>query len=100
MWQKACSLGLCVLFTQSCLTLFDPMVCSSPGSSVHGISQARTLEWVAMFLLQGIFRTQVLNTGLLLGKQILYHPSHQRSKNGICFFQKGELAIRGEGRSG
>ena len=53
-----------------------------------------------MFLLQGIFRTQVLNTGLLLGKQILYHPSHQRSKNGICFFQKGELAIRGEGCSG
>ena len=41
-----------------------------------------------MFLLQGIFWTQVLNTGLLLGKQILSHPSHQRSKNGICFFQK------------
>ena len=57
MWQKACSLGLCVLLTQSCLTLFDPMVCSSLGSSVHGISQARILEWVAMFLLQGIFWT-------------------------------------------
>ena len=31
---------------QSCLTLWDPTSCSSPGSSVHGISQARTLGWV------------------------------------------------------
>ena len=33
---------------QSCLTLCDPMDCSPPGSCVHGILQARTLEWVAM----------------------------------------------------
>ena len=33
---------------QSCLTLWDPMDCSPPGSSVHGILQARILEWVAM----------------------------------------------------
>ena len=33
---------------QSCLTLCDPMDCSQPGSSVHGISQARILEWVAI----------------------------------------------------
>ena len=33
---------------QSCLTLCNPMDCSLPGSSVHGISQARILEWVAM----------------------------------------------------
>ena len=33
---------------QPCLTLFDPMDCSLPGSSVHGILQARILEWVAM----------------------------------------------------
>ena len=32
---------------QSCLTLLDPMDCSLPGSSVHGIFQARVLEWVA-----------------------------------------------------
>ena len=30
---------------QSCLTLSDPMDCSLPGSSVHGIFQARVLEW-------------------------------------------------------
>ena len=33
------------LVTQSCLTLCDPMDCSPPGSSVHGILQARILEW-------------------------------------------------------
>ena len=33
---------------QSCLTLCNPMDCSPPGSSVHGVLQARTLEWVAM----------------------------------------------------
>ena len=32
--------------TQSCLTLHNPMDCSLPGSSVHGIFQARVLEWV------------------------------------------------------
>ena len=32
---------------QSCLTLYDPMDCNPPGSSVHEILQARILEWVA-----------------------------------------------------
>ena len=34
--------------TQSCLTLSDPMDCSLPGSFVHGIFQARVLEWGAI----------------------------------------------------
>ena len=34
--------------TQLCLTLGNPMACSLPGSSVHGISQARGLEWDAI----------------------------------------------------
>ena len=33
---------------QSCPTLCDPVDCSPPGSSVHGILQARVLEWVAI----------------------------------------------------
>ena len=40
--------GVCVLVIKSRLTLCDPMDCSPPGSSVHGILQARTLDWVAM----------------------------------------------------
>ena len=38
---------------QSCLTLCDPMDCSLPGSSVHGIFQARVLEWVAISFSRG-----------------------------------------------
>ena len=34
--------------TQLCLTLCDPMDCSPPGSSIHGIFQAKVLEWVAI----------------------------------------------------
>ena len=37
--------------TQSCPTLFDPMDCSLPGSSIHGIFQARILEWGANVVL-------------------------------------------------
>ena len=36
------------LVAQLCLILCDPIACSSPGSSVHGILQARILEWVAI----------------------------------------------------
>ena len=36
--------------TQSCPTLSDPMDCSLPGSSIHGIFQARVLEWGAIAL--------------------------------------------------
>jgi len=39
---------MCVLVTQSCPTLFDPMDSSPPGSSVHGILQAKVLEWIAI----------------------------------------------------
>ena len=37
----------CYLVTKSCLTLCDPVDCSPPGFSIHGISQARILEWIA-----------------------------------------------------
>ena len=37
--------------TQSCLTLRDPMRCSLPGSSIHGIFQARVLEWGSIVVL-------------------------------------------------
>ena len=41
-----CSCLMCVLIPQSCPSLCDPLGCSSPGSSVHGILQARILEWL------------------------------------------------------
>ena len=66
-----------VVVAQSCPTLCHPMFCSPPGSSVHGILQARILEGIDIFFLQGIFPIQELNLGLPHCRQILYHLSHQ-----------------------
>ena len=63
--------------SQSCPTLCDPMDCSPPGSSVHGISQARILEWVAISFSRGFFLTQGSNPGLWHCRQTLYRLSHQ-----------------------
>ena len=49
-------------FTQSCPTLSDPMDFSLPGSSVHGIFQARVLEWGAIAFLHAEYIMQ--NAGL------------------------------------
>ena len=73
---------------QLCLTVSEPMDCSPPGSSVHGIFQARVLEWGAIAfstgvgshsLLQGIFLAQGSNPGLPHCRWILYHLSHKGS---------------------
>ena len=67
-----------VLVIQLRLTLCDPMDCSPPGSSFHGILQASILEWVAIPFFK-IFLTQESNLGLPHCRQILYHSSHQGS---------------------
>ena len=73
------STHLCVLVTRSCPTLRNPMDCSM---AVHGILQARILEWVAVPFSRGIFLTQGSNISLLHYKQILYSLSHQGSSIG------------------
>ena len=59
--------------SHSVVSLCNPMGCSPPGSSVHGILQARILEWVATPFSKGIFLTQESNLGLLHCRQILHH---------------------------
>ena len=81
--QLSCELYLCVLVTQSYPTLCDPMDYSPPGSSVHGILQARILEWIAIPSSQGTFQTHVWNLGLLHCRQILYRLSQQGSPD-LC----------------
>ena len=51
-----CCCCYCCLVTESCLTLWDSLDYSPPGSSVYGISQARILEWVAMSFYRGSFQ--------------------------------------------
>ena len=60
-------------FAESCPTLCDPMDCSPPGSSVHGILQARILEWVAISFSMGSswLRDQIQVS--CIGRQMLYY---------------------------
>ena len=67
------------LVAQSCLTLCDPMDYSLPGSSVHRDSLGKNTGLGCHALLQGIFPSQGLNSGLLHCRWTLYHVSHQES---------------------
>ena len=60
---------------QSCPTLCDPVDCSPPGSSVHGILQARRLEWVAISFSRG--SSQPRDQTCPCCRQTLYPLSHQ-----------------------
>ena len=69
-FSNDCMLGIfscaaCAKLLQLCPTLWDPMDCRPPDSSVHGILQARILEWVAMPSSRWIFPTQRSNPCLL-----------------------------------
>ena len=81
---------MCPKPLQSCPTLCDPMNHSPPGSSVHGILQARILEWVAISY--SSLPHQGLNSCLLhiscIGRQILYHWHH------LLICQKQEKCCR------
>ena len=67
-------------FSQGCHTLllllfrlfFDPIGCRPPGSSVHGISQARILAWVAISFSRGSFQPRDQTRVSCIGRQILY----------------------------
>ena len=51
--------SVCVLVAQTCPTLCNPMDCSTPGSCVHGILQARILHWVAIPFSRGYSRPRI-----------------------------------------
>ena len=60
--------------TQSCLTLRDPLDCSLPGSSVHGIFKARVLEWVAIAFsrVRAYYMTNTMLCSLYVYKGVTY----------------------------
>ena len=63
----------CRLVTKSCLTLCNPMDCSSPGSSIYRISQAAILEWVAISFSRGSFWPKGRTLVSCIGRWVLYH---------------------------
>ena len=67
---------MCVLSLQSFLILCDPMDCSPPSSSVHGILQARILEWVAISSSRAFSQSRdqtCISYISCIGKHILHH---------------------------
>ena len=68
-----------VLVTQSCPTLCDPMDCNPLRSSVHGISQTRILEWVAIPFSRGSSYPGT-NAGLPVSRAISLASDHQEKK--------------------
>ena len=84
-WQSMLGLGAFTAgrvhtkLLQSCLTLCNLMDCSPPGSSVHGILQARILEWGAMPSSRGVTWPRDGNRISYIswiGRQFLYHQCH------------------------
>ena len=69
-------MGPC-LITQPCPTPCNPMDCSPPVSSVHGISQARILKWVAISYSKGSSRPRDRTFISCIGRWVLYHLSDQ-----------------------
>ena len=83
------SLEYTQLFLCACLVVYDSvwyheLAMSLPGSSVHGIFQARILVHISIFLLQGIFQTQGSSPHLLYllhWQEILYHHATWEAQN-------------------
>ena len=63
---------------QSCLTLRDPMDCSLPGSSIHGIFQARVLEWSAIGFSNALFLLNISNPYSRKGQRLSKNVWHSR----------------------
>ena len=88
--QKKLHLGSCPLSTlveytllvvQSCPTLCDPRICSPPGSSVHGISQARILECVAISFSRGSAQPLDQSHVSYIVRRVLYHLATRQAQS-------------------
>ena len=83
---------------QSCPTLLDPMDCSLPGSSVHGILQARILEWGAIAFSDLLLSYFILSCYFLpLGMWDLSFPT--RDRNCALCIERAILTTRLPGKS-
>ena len=83
---------------QSCTTLCDLMDCKLPDSSVHGISQARILEWVAISFSRGSSqpRDNLCHLSLYVTKRVLnfFYTVSNSSPEGDRFLSRVKLSTR------
>ena len=79
---------------QLCPTPSDPMDCSPPGSSVHGIFQARVLEWGAIaFSAHGLYPFHISYIHLLLSVHMLHHWLSRCSPKVQCLISPNHLSL-------
>ena len=82
------------VYAQLPLTLCDPMDCSPPGSSVHGIPQARTLEWVAISFSRGSSQTTVeLASPVLIGGCFTFATVRKVLENDLRLIPKATSSV-------
>ena len=72
----------CCLGTKLCPTLCHPTDCSQPGSSVHGISQARIVEWIAISFSKESFLPRDWTYISWIGRWVLYHRATREAQQG------------------
>ena len=84
----------CCLVAKSCLTLWDPIDCSPPGSSVHGISQARILEWVAISFFRGSSQPRGGTHISCIARRILYHWTTWETHCPLSLVTRGQVSPR------
>ena len=95
--SSALCITVCVLVAQSCPTVCNPMDCSTPSFSAHGLLRARILEWVAIPFSRGssLPRDRIWVSSIA-GRFFIYHLSHQELF--LCIITTVHLG--GEGRQG
>ena len=76
------------LVAQSCRTRCSPMDSGLPGSSDQGISQARILEWVAIFFFRRSSWSRDLTDISCIGRQILYHWASRKAQSYVKYMFK------------
>ena len=74
----------CCLVAKSCLTHCNPIDCSPPGSSVHGVFQARILEWVAISFARRFSRPRDGTSVSCLGRWILHCWATREAHSMAC----------------
>ena len=81
---------------QSCPTLRDPMDCSLPGSSAHGIFQARVLEWVAIAFSEKKKKYTLLYIKQIINKDFLYSTGNYTQYFVITYKRKEKKELQDE----
>ena len=79
---------------KSCPTLCDPMDCSLPGSSVHGIFKGRVLKWVAISFSKGSSRPRDQARVSWVVGRCFYYLSHQGNLKQVLSLKKKEKWLR------